>query len=159
MKNRFKSFVSLLLIILCVFTLYSCAVKETPPANETTTQGEATTEVQLPKLWENAVYTENKDFGSGSKTISVEVAAGEKSVVFTIKTDKNTVGEALIEHNLIAGEDGAYGLYIKTVNGILADYNIDQSYWAFYIDDDYASAGVDSTDIADGTTYKLIYTK
>ena len=29
--------------------------------------------------------------------------------------------DALIEHNLIEGEKGAYGLYVKKVNGITAE--------------------------------------
>ena len=69
-------------------------------------------------LWENATFTEDTVLGNGSKTITVEVTAKEKSITFTIKTDKETVGDALKEHNLISGEEGAYGLYVKKVNGI-----------------------------------------
>ena len=78
-------------------------------------------------LWENATYGEDKEFGSGAKTVNIEVKAGDRSVTFTIHTDKDTVGEALFEHNLIDGDDGAYGLYVKVVNGITADYDVDQS--------------------------------
>ena len=158
MKKTFTSFVCLLLSILLIASLSACAT-ETPNTDETTSQTETSTVNQLPELWENAVYTEDKLFGDGSKTLTVEVTAGEKTVTFTVKTDKKTVGEALIEHNLIAGDNGDYGLYIKTVNGILADYSVDQSYWAFYIGEEYASTGVDSTDITDGANYKLVYTK
>ena len=80
-------------------------------------------------------------------------------LLFTVNTDKETVGEALLEHELIAGEDGQYGLYIKTVNGITADYDVDQSYWAFYADGEYAMAGVDMTEIDEDVTYQLAYTK
>jgi len=72
---------------------------------------------------------------------------------FDIHTDKTTVGDALLELNLIAGEEGAYGLYVKTVNGITADYDVDPTYWAFYINGEYATAGVDATDIEAGATY------
>ena len=51
------------------------------------------------------------------------------------------------------GEDGQYGLYVKTVNGITADYDVDGTYWAFYINGEYAMSGVDVTDIAAGSTY------
>ena len=64
-----------------------------------------------------------------------------------------------MEHGLIAGEEGDYGLYVKVVNGITADYDVDQSYWAFYIDGDYAMSGVDTTAITEGVTYQLVYTK
>ena len=33
-------------------------------------------------LWEAATYTEDTEFGSGAKTVKVEVKAEEKSVVF-----------------------------------------------------------------------------
>ena len=43
--------------------------------------------------------------------------------------------------------------YVKEVNGIIADYDVDGTYWAFYIDGEYASAGVDSTEITEGSIY------
>lgn len=70
-----------------------------------------------------------------------------------IATDKQTVGEALLEQEIIAGEQGDYGLYVKTVDGLTLDYETDGKYWAFYVDGEYAMAGVDATDITDGSTY------
>lgn len=72
---------------------------------------------------------------------------------FEIHTDKTVVGEALLELGLIVGDDGPYGLYVKTVNGITADYDVDQTYWAFYINGEYAMTGVDKTDIVPGDSY------
>ena len=141
MKKIIKSVTSLFLAILVVFAIVSCNT------------------VEKTGLWENATYRKDKEFGSGAKTVAVEVAAGEESVVFTVKTDKDTVGAALIENGLIAGEEGAYGLYVKVVNGITADYDIDGSYWSFYVNGEYAMAGVDTTTIEEGATYKLEYTK
>lgn len=83
----------------------------------------------------------------------IVVDADGKETEFTVKTDADTVGKALLDANLIAGEDGEYGLYVKTVNGITADYDTDGSYWAFYINGEYAMTGVDSTEIEDGATY------
>ena len=83
----------------------------------------------------------------------IVVDADGKETEFTVKTDADTVGKALLNANLIAGEDGEYGLYVKTVNGITADYDTDGSYWAFYINGEYAMTGVDSTEIEDGATY------
>ena len=74
---------------------------------------------------------------------------------FDITTDKTTVGDALLEEGLIVGEVGQYGLYVTEVNGIVADYNVDRTYWAFYIDGAYAATGVDTTDIVDGATYSF----
>lgn len=73
--------------------------------------------------------------------------------VFEIHTDKEIVGEALLELELIAGEMGSYGLYVKSVNGITADYDTDGTYWAFYVNGEYASSGVDTTAIKEGESY------
>ena len=139
MKKTLNSILLLLALIIC---LSSCA-----------------TPVDLGELWEGATYTEDTEFGEGETTVTVEVKAGEYSVSFTINTDKTILGEALIEHSLIEGEDGPYGLYVKKVNGILADYDIDGSYWGFYKDGEYMMTGVERTEIADGEHYELVYTK
>ena len=110
-------------------------------------------------LWEDATYRRDVELGKGEKTIEVEVKAGEESVTFTINTDKDILADALLEHELVEGEDGAYGLYVKRVNGITADYDVDQSYWALTIDGEYAMSGVSYTEIKDGGHYELTYTK
>ncbi len=74
---------------------------------------------------------------------------------FEINTDKDIVGEALSELGIISGEEGPYGLYIKSVNGITADYNTDGTYWSFYIGGEYATSGVDKTNITPGEIYSL----
>lgn len=62
---------------------------------------------------------------------------------------------ALVGVGLIEGGDGPYGLYIKTVNGITVDYDKNGKYWAFYVNDEYANASVDLTDIQEGDSYAL----
>ena len=110
-------------------------------------------------LWEDAHYTEDTELGDGAKTVMVTVTAGEKSVIFTIKTDEAILGDALMAHGLVEGEAGQFGLYVKKVNGITADYDVDQSYWGFYKGGDYMMTGVDMTEFADGECYELVYTK
>jgi len=89
-----------------------------------------------------------------SKTFTFEVVPAEgESKTFTITTTRKTVGEALFDEKLIEGEAGDYGLYVKKVNGITADYNVDGTYWAFYINGEYGMTGVDMTDVEDGATY------
>ena len=141
MKRTFKSLLALTLAFIFALTLISC--------NTVDKEG----------LWENAIHRRDMEFGDGAKTLVVEVVVGEDKVVFTVNTDKETVGEALTEHGLIEGEQGAFGLYIKKVNGITADYDVDQSYWAFYVNGEYGMNGVDTTEIVEGTVYKLEYTR
>jgi hypothetical protein len=71
-------------------------------------------------------------------------------------TSAANVGDALVGAGLISGDQSTYGLYVKFVNGVEADYDKDQSYWAFYINGQYAMTGVDSTPITDGETYSFV---
>ena len=82
-----------------------------------------------------------------------------KETKFEIHTDKTIVGEALLELGLIEGDMGDYGLYVKKVNGITAEYEVDGTYWAFYEGDDYAMTGVDLTEIKAGATYAFKVSK
>lgn len=92
--------------------------------------------------------------GEGKTQFSLAVVDKEgNEEQFEIHTDKETVGEALLELGLIAGDEGNYGLYVKTVNGITVDYDEDGKYWAFYIDGEYAATGVDSTPVEEGKVY------
>jgi len=92
--------------------------------------------------------------GEGNVSFPLTVVDGDGNTTqFEIHTDKETVGQALLALELIAGDDGEYGLYVKTVNGVTVDYDTDGKYWAFYIDDEYAMTGVDSTPITDGSSY------
>ena len=77
------------------------------------------------------------------------------SKTYTVKTEKKTVDEALIEEGLIDGEDGQYGLYVKSVDGVSLDYATDGMYWAFFVNGEYANTGVEKTNIKDGETYSF----
>ncbi len=141
MKKVINSTVSVILALVFVLCFISCNT------------------VDNTGVWENATHLKDKEFGKGATTVEVEVKAGEQSVTFTIHTDKTILGDALIEHGLIDGEQGPYGLYVKSVNGIVADYDVDKTYWAFYIGGEYAMTGVDGTEITDGAHYELVREK
>lgn len=102
----------------------------------------------------STLETDATVLGEGETQFSFIVVDGDgNESAFDIHTDKETVGDALLELQLIAGDESEYGLYVKTVNGITADYDTDGTYWAFYINAEYASTGVDTTDITPGATY------
>lgn len=103
--------------------------------------------------------TTRPDTQTGEKTISVEVVhKDESSKQFTYQTDAEYLGEVLLAEGLLEGEDGPYGLYITVVDGEKAVYEVDNSYWAFYQGEEYATQGVDQTPIADGDEFTFIYT-
>ena len=119
-----------------VTTAESGTTAETPDPNAPTVKGEGAT-----VFYFNVVDKDGKE------------------TKFEIHTDKTTVGEALLELGLIEGDMGDYGLYVKKVNGITAEYEVDGTYWAFYEGDDYAMTGVDLTEIKAGATYAFKVSK
>ena len=143
MKTTIRSIIAFILVITAIFCVTSCKKDE----------------IDVEGMWQQATYKVDTELGNGSKTVMVEFKMEEKVITFTIHTDKETVGDALIENDIISGDESEYGLYIKVVNGITADYDIDQSYWAFYVNGEYAMSGVDTTQIDETATYQLAYTK
>lgn len=162
-KTTQKLFI-LFLATVFAFTLAACGKQgETPktPDSNATEQNQSSEQnvVTQTGLWENATYLTDTEVGQGSKSFILEVKADNQQVRITVRTDEETVGAALLANNIVAGEESQYGLYIKTVNGMLADFDVDQTYWAFYIDGEYAMSGADSTDITEGSVYTLERTK
>lgn len=94
-----------------------------------------------------------------TKTITVEVVhKNGETKTFTITTQAETLRGALDQEKLVEGEEGQFGLYIKVVDGERADYDLDKAYWGVYKGDEYLMTGIESTKIADGDLYRLVYT-
>lgn len=144
MKNKITTKLSLILIIIMMISLASC---------------DYFIRKDLPEIWQDATYVMDTELGEGSKTFIFKVVVEENTVTFTIHTDEDTVGDALITLGLIAGEDSQFGLYVKQVNGMSADYDVDQTYWAFYVNGEYGMTGVDSTTIVESDIYSFVRSK
>lgn len=136
MKNC-KKILAVITAVLLVMVLSACAKTATIPAGK------------------NTVGVKNGEtVGQGATAFAVEVTDTEgNKTTFTVNTDEKMVGAALQTLNLISGEKGDYGLYVKEVTGITTDYEKDGTYWAFYIDGQYALTGVDSTEVKAGAVY------
>ena len=144
-------------LILCMVLIVAMALNATGCNGSTgkDTSSGVGTETNL-QADSNASESGVSVLGTGSTEFALTVTDKEGSdTQFEIHTDKQTVGDALLELGLIDGEESEYGLYVKTVNGITVDYDTDGAYWAFYINGEYASSGVDSTDIAEGDSYSF----
>ena len=76
---------------------------------------------------------------------------------FSYTTDADYLGGFLYEEGLIVADESNPGMF-HTVDGEKADWNENQSYWAFYEGDQYAVQGIETTPITDGAVYKLVYT-
>lgn len=142
-------FLSIVLIVAMALVTTGCNDKSGKETSEVqpTTEMAAATESQ--ETGDNVLGEGNVKF-----VFSVTDQDGNEAK-YEIQTDKKTVGEALLELGLIAGDEGDYGLYVKTVDGITADYDKDGSYWAFYVDGEYAQKGVDQTEITEGAEYSF----
>lgn len=108
-----------------------------------------------------AVYLSARpETAAGTKEITVEVThADGRRVSFTYQTGAEYLGEVLLSQGLVEGEAGEYGLYLITVDGEDAVYEEDGAYWALYKNGEYAVTGADTTPIADGDVFGLVYTK
>lgn len=101
---------------------------------------------------------------TGSKSVTLEVVDNNgESKMYDTKTDAEFLAglmDELAETGKFSyqGDKSEYGIYINTVNGVTADYNVDGSYWAIYVNGDYGMYGADSQPVADGDAFKLEYT-
>jgi len=135
-------------LILCIVLIAAMALFAT---GCTGSNNETPTEAPLA-----ATISDGDILGEGSTVFTVVTTDLDgKETAFEVHTDAETVGKALLDLGVIDGEDGDYGLYIKTVNGLTLDWDTDGKYWAFYIDGEYALTGVDQTEITAGATYSF----
>lgn len=87
---------------------------------------------------------------AGEKEFTLIVTHSDNSEkTITVKSEKQTVGEALLDEKLVDIEDGM----VFTVDGETVKFEDNGKYWAFYIGNEYAATGVDATNIEDGQTY------
>jgi hypothetical protein len=153
-KKNLPLFLCFVLIaVMALFTTGCSDNRETPE-----TPDENSSEISSQAI-EDSVTEESEsaiEVGEGNTkfTFTVTHNDGTKKT-FIVSTDKTKVGEALVDNGIIAGEDGPYGLYVKTVDSETLDYDKDGKYWAFYIDGAYGATGVDMTDITAGSSYEF----
>lgn len=150
-KTRFLKSLSFIVcaVLIAAMALFAIGCNDNNPPSDGGTTGTTTVDSAT-----TTTVAENNVRGTGAKVFHFTVVGLDgKETAYEIHTDKTVVGEALQELGLIAGEEGAFGLYVKTVDGITVDYDKDGKYWAFYMNGQYAPKGVDQTDITEGTTY------
>ena len=95
----------------------------------------------------------------GSKTVTVTVVHKDGSEkVFTCQTEEEFLGKVLVNENIVVGNYGEFGLYFDTADGEKADWNVDNGWWQVFVGEEAAITGADQIPIADGDTFKLVYT-
>jgi len=122
-------------LLLAVLMLTMCAACGTSPAEITP---------EDPEVVESPITV----------TLIVTMPDGTQTT-HSLTTTRYTLGEVLRDYGLIECDNKNM---IVAVDGVDANWDKDQAYWAFYIDGEYAMHGVDDEAIADGNTYAFEYT-
>lgn len=94
--------------------------------------------------------------GAKAYTFTVVDAAGEETV-YDLRTDEEMLGDALMNEGLLEGEEGEFGLFVKTVDGITAN-EANQEWWCLTKGGEAVMTGVDMTPVEDGAAYEFTLT-
>ena len=108
------------------------------------------------------------------QTFKPKAQQGSKSVVLTVvssdeskkeyKTNSDVeflqqlMDELETEGFTYAGNESSFGLMVDTVNGVTASFDEDGSYWAFFLNGEYATLGIAEQPVTDGDHFEIVYT-
>jgi hypothetical protein len=103
-------------------------------------------------------FATRPDIQEGSKefTVIVQHKDGTQKT-FTYRTDEEFLDKALIAEGLIEGYNDEFGFVIEKVDGEAAIWETDSAYWSLYVGEEYATTGISTTPVYDGSVFKLIY--
>lgn len=138
-----------------VVTFTACTQMEVS-SSTSETDSSTVSETDASVTEEPTVYESGSVIGQGEKHIYVTATDSvnqELIGTFEFYTDAENIGDALMEYGFISGDDSDYGLYVKVVNGVKAEYETNGTYWAFYVNGDLATTGVSSTPVEDEMSY------
>ena len=95
---------------------------------------------------------------TGSKNIVITVTYEDKTQQnYELKTDAEYLKEAAETVLTLDGENTQYGYTVYAINGVEANFNDGNAYWALYVNGEYGNYGVDSQPVTDGDTYAFVY--
>lgn len=151
MKRITLTLLALILALSCMLCIVGCEMNENETTAETVAEGET---IAAEGLWESATYRANTTLGKGAKSVSFTVEAEGKMITITLMTDKDNLGEAMFEHDLI--NDASF---FNVLNGMEASWEKDQAYWAFYEGDTMMPYGVIDQKVNGGESFRFVYTK
>lgn len=155
--NRISKRHSILSLVLLIALIAAMALSVVSCGKDNADEADTTAEVITAETTDSSTSEPSStEVGEGQTTFTLNVKFGDGTTrSYTIRTDKTVVGDALDEAGLIEYDEGAYGKFITHVCGEKHVYDDDGLYWAFYINGEYASTGVDSTEIKADETYSL----
>ncbi len=151
-----KKYVSgILAFVLCAGILTGCgAASGTAPSSEAAASSEAVAS----SVGTEAASSEAEE-AKVSVTFTVTGADGTSTDFALEVTDGEKLSDALAAAGIISEEEAASG-FVTTVNGELADWNADQSWWCLTdAAGEMTSVGVADIELHDGDAYAFTYTK
>ena len=157
MKISIKITSLFLVLILSLSLMFACAPAQNEDESDTEVSTGANLDVELPEEPERENQILGKE-GNIKFSFAVTHEDGTKTF-YNIETTKDTLAGALLEGNLIKGEEGPYGLYVTEIRGEKADFEKDGSYWYFYKDGEPLMQGISETPIANDDSFEAVFTK
>lgn len=157
MKNKKLVFAVIALVAVLALMLGVWSASRQKPADDPVDENPTDSQVQQ----DNVADVDSTGESTGEEfeiNFTVEIVHSDGSVkTFTYGIhEEEYLGAFLTGEGLII-EGASPGMY-NTVDGETADWSVNQSYWAFYVNGEYAIAGMNDTLIQDGDVYKLEYT-
>ncbi len=146
MKRIFSVILIFVLVLTSAFSLAACSKQG---------KKEPTSSNYIEKMLDVSGM-DYAELGNGKTKFKLEIVDtfGYKSNdIYYIKTDKKYLSDALLELELIKGEEGQYGLYVDTVVGVTLDNKTE--FWAFYVNGEQAQTGVDKIEVNSTDTYAI----
>lgn len=75
---------------------------------------------------------------------------------FSVTTDKDNLGDALLDAHIVRGDNGAYGLFITTADDEAAD-STKEEWWLVSKDGVGLEVSASQTEIAEGDVFELTF--
>lgn len=107
-----------------------------------------------------AYQTFSEKSTEGKKSITIEVVnSAEKSTVYEVNTEGEYLIDALKDADGLtySGYEGEYGYTVTEINGEVADFSTDSSYWSFYVNGNYCNYSISQQPVNDGDKFQIIY--
>lgn len=142
-------------LVLAASILVGCGAASSTASSS---EAAASSEVIASSVETEAASTEAEE-AKVSVTFTVTGADGTSSDFALEVTDGEKLSDALAAAGIISEEEAASG-FVTTVNGELADWNADQSWWCLTdASGEMTAVGVADIELHDGDAYAFTYTK
>lgn len=152
MKNLNKRILVLLAVLLTLATVLALAAC-TPDTGKTTSVADTT--VSDTTVADTTVADTTEKIGTGAKAVTVKVVDDKQNTItILVHTDAQFLRGVLEEAGLVAATEDSY---IKTVAGITADYDRDESWWCILLGENMTQLGASEQPVQDGEVYTLVY--